>query len=229
MKSLAALQSEFQRSAQSGELSKTVTELIHRAPTHSKEHRISIYHHAYLIRMTESVKDDFVALEQSLGEEQFEALVMEFVRRQPSSYRNLAEYSEGFPQFLRERRPELFDLAQREWMKIVTLQSALPPDALTLSEVQSGKPFVLMSHPSVYIASSGAGQSAKVSFFNRDQVRYLELSEAHAAFLSFFSVSRSAGDVEAWIESSGADGIAFADTLQSWIQQGVIYCKGVDL
>ncbi|MBX9769206.1 MAG: DNA-binding domain-containing protein [Bdellovibrionales bacterium] len=225
MKNLALLQSEFQKAVQNGTSPDGVIQSIQDSSLRSREQRLSVYLDAYRLRMTESLKDDFAALNQHLGEEKLEALALEYVRSHPSFDRNLAEYSQRFPAFLGHHHPELFEFAQREWMKIVSLQSAPVLNALTLAEVQSGAPFVLAVNPSLFSMDAPADGEVMVSFKNKSEVQFLNLSPDQWAFLNFFSAPRSMSEVENWIGSSGLDESLFTSLLTLWIQQGVLYCK----
>ena len=118
MKDLAGLQRAFQRH-------------VYR-PAHAMEQdvlstlrasaarRLSIYANAYRSRLVEALGNDYPAMRELLGEDDFDKLMLEFISAHPSRVANLRWYGGELARFLarapRWRRKPLFaELAAFEW------------------------------------------------------------------------------------------------------------------
>ena len=81
---------------------------------------VDVYRGGYPARLTEALGETFEACWRVLGDEAFFAAARDFIARTPSFTHNLADYGEGFPEFLESRpdaehAPFLGDLARYEW------------------------------------------------------------------------------------------------------------------
>ncbi len=50
------------------------------------EHRLGAYYNAYRIRLIDVLAEDFSAVQKTLGEEAFEYLVLDYLKRYPSEH-----------------------------------------------------------------------------------------------------------------------------------------------
>jgi hypothetical protein len=108
--------------------------------------RIAIYRRMFFLRMTESMAADYPAVQQYLGEEEFDRIVMqEYLRQYPSRSYTLDHLGRYFPEFFRasERADSAFlaelaglelavtSVLQAEERPLVTQQqiAAVPPEA----------------------------------------------------------------------------------------------------
>ncbi|HQR70738.1 MAG TPA: DNA-binding domain-containing protein [Burkholderiaceae bacterium] len=100
----------------------------------SARERLGIYSYAYVARLVESLGQSYPALQQVLGETQFETTARAFVGSHPSNVTSVRYYGREFSAFLEERATDatgamLADLARWEW----TLAAAFDgPDATPL-------------------------------------------------------------------------------------------------
>lgn len=157
MSTLATLQNEFLAYLMSGDtmISKRITTVGLVNPFI----RLGIYYDAYRSRLTDALALDFVALKCSLGEEEFNTMVCDFVRINPSHFRNLRWYGDGLPQFLRATLPYrdspwIGELAQFEWS--ITLAFDAPDEPhlkfadLAMVDVETWPFLILKLHPSIH-------------------------------------------------------------------------------
>lgn len=114
----------------------------------SSADRLAIYANAYFARLLECLGEEFVHLQQTIGEEGFRELACGYLREHPSHSYTLAELGSGFPEFLRRTRPPqvsdtpdffdfLIDLATLERMYAEVFDGpgneTLPPFSLPAS------------------------------------------------------------------------------------------------
>lgn len=78
----------------------------------SVEHRLHIYHHAYRIRLLETLQDAFEKTWSYLGDHAFKSAALSFIEKTPPRHRNLRWYGEMFPQWLATRFPDDGDIAE---------------------------------------------------------------------------------------------------------------------
>lgn len=87
--------------------------------------RLEIYNRQYWFRVVAAVSEDFPALHAILGEEKFDALVLAYLRENPSrsfSLRNLGErlpdWLASYPELAGPQHPLTVDVARLEWAYI---------------------------------------------------------------------------------------------------------------
>jgi hypothetical protein len=97
--------------------------------------RLEIYNRQYWFRVIGAVAEDFSALQTVLGSKRFDALVLAYLRENPSTSFTLRNLGARLPEFL-EAHPELssrrhqlaLDVARLEWAYVEAYDSAaLPP------------------------------------------------------------------------------------------------------
>lgn len=76
------------------------------------DHRLHIYHNAYRARLLENLQDAFEKTWAYLGDEAFEATALAFIEDNPPRHRNLRWHGAAFPQWLENRFPKDFDIAE---------------------------------------------------------------------------------------------------------------------
>jgi hypothetical protein len=114
--------------------------------------RLGIYAHMYFARLHGSLREDYSACAQVVGDATFERLAAHYLVTHPSDNPSLRHHGRHFSEFLRGRgdalahdgsglRPDLADLAALEWARIEAFDApeaaplvsstlaALPPDA----------------------------------------------------------------------------------------------------
>jgi len=102
--------------------------------------RLEIYNRQYWFRVIGAVAEDFPALNASMGEKQFDRLILAYLRENPSTsftLRNLGsklpQWLEQHPEFTPNRRELLLDVARLEWAYVEAYDGAdFPP--LTASD-----------------------------------------------------------------------------------------------
>lgn len=121
--SLAELQNRLQQyllDQQSNLDSSSINELTMETPNFSHSERLGIYHDAYRLRLIDALRNDFPALELTLGEDAFAQVMTEFISVHPSQHPSLRWLGERLPAFLRDhadykKRPDIYELAEFEW------------------------------------------------------------------------------------------------------------------
>jgi uncharacterized protein (UPF0276 family) len=106
--------------------------------------RIGIYNDMYFLRLVDVLRDDYAAVAAVLGEDDYRALVADFLEAHPPRDRALRELGRALPAFLREhpfsaRHPFLPDLAAFEWARADVFDA---PDVtpLALADLQQLPP-----------------------------------------------------------------------------------------
>ncbi len=83
------------------------------------EHRLGAYYNAYRIRLIDVLAEDFSAVQKTLGEEAFEYLVLDYLKRYPSEHPSVRWVGQHMVEFLQHSgHPDksfLSELAQFEW------------------------------------------------------------------------------------------------------------------
>lgn len=72
----------------------------------SARERLSIYTRGYVLRLLECMRADFPALRNFVGDAVFDAFAGAYIISQPPRSSSLYDLSAGFPQFLKETRPD---------------------------------------------------------------------------------------------------------------------------
>lgn len=74
--------------------------------TRSSVERLDVYSYAYIARLLECLRDEFPATTAAFGEEAFNSLAFDYLQACPPHSYTLAELGRGFPQFLKDSRPD---------------------------------------------------------------------------------------------------------------------------
>ncbi|KQW42461.1 MULTISPECIES: DNA-binding domain-containing protein [unclassified Roseateles] len=139
MTSLAQLQVDFQRHLLTGDAA-IATHI--RASGIGTARRLHIYHHAYRMRLVDTLRDSFGHTLLYLGDEHFNAAALAHVEGHASTHASLRWYGHDFPDTLAARfveAPQVAELAQLDW----ALRRAFDgPDApvLTLADLAALAP-----------------------------------------------------------------------------------------
>jgi hypothetical protein len=153
---LRQLQRELQRGLLGEE--STIEVCIADTPPLATQARLRIYRHAYAARLIEALRDHYPVLHQILGDEDFEALGVAFVRAHPSVHRSIRWYGREVAEFLQEEppfaeQPILAEIAAFEWRLAEAFDSAdasvLDRAALASVEPTEWGTLTFRFHPSV--------------------------------------------------------------------------------
>lgn len=121
---------------------------------------LRIYRHAYLSRLTGTLRDNYGVLPQVMGDEAFDALAAAYVQAQPSQHPSIRWFGHRLADFMAGREdlvphPALVDLARMEWALRGAFDAADAPllSASSLSGVpaEAWGDLVLEFHPSVQL------------------------------------------------------------------------------
>jgi hypothetical protein len=86
------------------------------------EQTFAVYHDGYRLRMAEFLANDYPILRAALGDEDFSALVLDYVSAKPSRWRNARWIGAGLPEFMRATSP----YAERALLRgLAALEAAL--------------------------------------------------------------------------------------------------------
>ena len=105
------------------------SELTLETPNFSKQERLQIYHEAYRLRLIDTLRNDYPALETYVGDDEFIALAIEFIAEYPSHHPSLRWLGEKLPDFLRnhvhwKEHIEVIELAEFEWRQVMAFDAA---------------------------------------------------------------------------------------------------------
>jgi hypothetical protein len=119
---------ELQRSLQDFLLDKNADAetLTLETPQFARHERLHIYHNAYRLRLLDTLRSDFPAVEKLLGDATFENLCLDFIAAYPSNHPSLRWLGKDLPAFLRARQqpPQVCELAEFEWAQTMAFDAA---------------------------------------------------------------------------------------------------------
>lgn len=225
IKNLSDLQLLIQESVQSRAFALELMDLVIEKPPISISDRISIYQDAYQIRLLESLRDDFSRVESAIGEDEFEKLALNFIRDTPSIVRNLAEYSESFPAFVKIHHEAAFVLATRDWLEVLSSNSPNPETQLSPDEIQSGRAFKIQARPSTIARQ--VDNSRITLYRHNDETRTLDLTSPLFELLQFLESSRTVEDLSQFAKRLNIGDNVIAETIHEWISKSVVYCQPI--
>lgn len=85
------------------------------------EHRLGAYYNAYRIRLIDCLATDFKAVQKTLGEEDFEYLILEYLQKFPSEHPSVRWVGQHMEEFLthsqHDQKSFLAELAAFEWQQ----------------------------------------------------------------------------------------------------------------
>jgi hypothetical protein len=117
--------------------------------------RLEIYNRQYWFRVIGAVAEDFSALQTVLGSKRFDALVLAYLKENPSTSftlrnlgANLPAFLETHPELSSRRHPLALDVARLEWAYVEAYDSAaLPPvNESDFSHLTAESTLVLQPH-----------------------------------------------------------------------------------
>jgi hypothetical protein len=121
------------------------------------EARLSVYTEGYEIRLFESVREDFPALEYYLGEEKFAEKVTDYIRQNPSTFWDLALYSLSFAEAFDDPKAHTLATLEAAIIEVFWMPESAPwqPDTTTSSEslmeqnipLRAASKLLTLSHP----------------------------------------------------------------------------------
>ncbi|MCB0369825.1 MAG: putative DNA-binding domain-containing protein [Bdellovibrionales bacterium] len=223
---LVEVQHRIQDSIKEKSLHKDLLELVIEKPPMSIVERMKIYQNAYYIRLTESLKEDFLRVQEVISTDIFFNLISEFINENPSRTRNLAEYSSDFPEFIKIKKPELYELALKDWLEILVDYQDDPESVMDAEDIKDGKKFNILTHSSAIWKK--LNNSFLFAYRRQDEIIFEEIPEYELSILSFLKNGKS-------IEELGkyAVEISFSEEklmllVRNWTSKGVLFCKAVD-
>lgn len=152
MSGLFALQSAMQAHLLHGDMA--ITLAIAGGPGITTAQRLRIYHHAYRMRLVDTLRDSFGHTLRYLGDEWFNEAALAHVEAHPSNHPNLRWYGADFADSLRQRHPDdpdIAELATLDWALRSAFDGADAP-VLALADLGAVAPeawaqLVLVLHP----------------------------------------------------------------------------------
>ncbi len=122
-----------------------------------------VYVNAYRIRLTEYLDEDYPALCALIGDDEFDALVEDYIGENPSRQRNARWYSASLPEFMQKRAAEALAIGLAMFERALTdAFDAADAEALTIETLAEfapeSWPFLTFSfHPSLQLLAVAAG------------------------------------------------------------------------
>lgn len=201
--------------------------LLERPPI-SIQQRLAIYQESYEARLEESLSDDFERVQEQLNSpKHFEKIMQAFILQCPSTFRNIAEYSEDFVAFIKKNNPHLYDSALCDWYALV---AAKMPDIsvghiVSVQEVQEGKPFQLK----IFFSTIPFKSEKKyyTTLRKQDEIKIKEISLEDYELLQFLTSAQSVEDFIEKAQSLKLEDSQVANKINEWITQQVIFCERV--
>ncbi|MGZ3749492.1 MAG: HvfC/BufC family peptide modification chaperone [Pseudobdellovibrionaceae bacterium] len=227
---LFELQLELQNAIKNKNLPQNLKEALYEKPPISISLRVQIYQEAYTLRLKESLRDDFPRVEEALdgknlGGKDFENLVLEFIQLHPSKFKNLAEYSGDFPEFLKTKSHLLYELAIKDWLEILSTQAPEPSHSLSAVEVQEGVLFAIKRHPASF--TQKIDEKYFLSFRIKDEIQFKELTQKEKDLLDYLRNRKSLGEVSSYSLNIGFSEMELQALFLSWMTQSIIYCERI--
>ncbi len=102
MDEMKKFQKNFVNGVVNGNLSEYLESKIIPVGSLNQKQVLQVYTNDYYARLTEALGESFEAIWAVLGDEEFFKVCHEYIKKYPSSYRELGELSENFPIFLEE-------------------------------------------------------------------------------------------------------------------------------
>lgn len=224
-KSLSLLQNEIQQSILDSSLPHSLISIIKEKPPISISQRLKIYQNAFRTRLLESLKDDFTKVLSFTGEKEFEILAYEYIKKFPSRFQNLAEFSQDFPLFLKTKDTYLYELAIQDWISIESQQAIPPAASLILSalEITSNISYLIKKYPS----SVSTKTSDKYFLaYNLDEViNVTEITETDFTILNFLSAGKTIEEISSNFEMLQLSEESFSKKISWWLENKIIYCE----
>lgn len=224
-KTLSDLQALIQESVQLRTAPPELLGVILEKPPISIRERLTIYQDAYQIRLLESLRDDFARVEYALGDEDFEKLTLNFIRQNSSHTRNLAEYGEYFPDFIKLHKNDAYALAVTDWLEVLSSHASNPEKQLSSAEIQLGQTFKVQTMPSTLARQ--IGETRVAVYRSNGAVNQLELTLPLFDLLIFLETERAMDELTYFSQKSHINDEQLAETIQEWIGSHIIYCKPI--
>jgi hypothetical protein len=189
--------------------------------------RLQIYQKSFELRLQDSLAEDFSLVRQQIGSEEFVALVKSFIRRVPSSHRNLAEYSADFVHFVAQHRQDCLRAVVREWLEIIDGQEFDSGAPLTLAELQQGRNFTVgRSHNHLVLKTNSTNLLA---FRLHGEFQMVELSSRALKLLEFLTLARTLDELSEFSMEQRLVQSEVQELMAEWVNNKIIYFqRGVE-
>lgn len=220
--------------------------LIAEHPPLCAKARIEVYAEMYWLRMRDVLRDSFPAVRAGLGDEDFDALVADFLRAHPSTSPSLDRFGKPFPSFLATAHPGWADVAALEWARaasfiapdgdevIFAQLQAIAPESwaeLTLRAHPSVRVLLLENDPQPVLRAQRDGQplpgitktpTALVVWRKGFVVFHATITAREAEALQSLVVGAELLVLLAPFEELEDGGVAAFEALQSWFSEGMV-------
>ena len=203
-------------------------------PAFSKQERLEIYHNAYRLRLIDTLRKDYPALDAYIGEEDFITLCQEFIAQYPSQHPSLRWFGEKLPVFLRahahwQKIMIVVELAEFEWAQVMAFDAA-DTSLATLDELRTLPPEEWMTlklelHPSLQLVDCYSNAPTLWNSLTKDETAIsIDLTQEAQTWLMWREnlqvVYRPIGTTEAWALNTFLTQKNFADVCEGlceWI------------
>lgn len=200
----------------------------------SQQERLQIYHAAYRLRLIDTLRNDYPAVEAYIGDDEFIALTREFIAEHPSHHPSLRWLGEKLPNFLRrhahwKEHIEVIELAEFEWRQVMAFDAADTPLA-NIDELRTLSPEQWMTlrlelHPSLQLIDCYSNAPTLWNALTKNKTTIsVELSQAAQTWLlwreNLHVVYRPIDTAEAWALTAFLTQKNFADVCEGlckWI------------
>lgn len=197
-------------------------EVIKEAPPISSQKRIDIYRRAYQIRLSECLREDFTDTCQKMGEVAFEKIIQMYIDEIPPKTSQLAEYSEGFVEYLKNGSGDIYETAAKEWMVILSQRAQEPLYKLTSDQIQMGEPYLIQLHPATQMKK--LVRTTLVSYRLNEEIFFLDVEASESHWIAYFREPRSLDDLKGLIGKGEISEEELMNLLFQWMKKEIIYC-----
>lgn len=222
---LSEVQRSFARSIKDAEPSGDFLNLVREASPATAKVRLDVYRAAYKIRMVESLRDDFARTEEKAGESEFQVLAESYLSETPSRYASLAEFSQGFPDFLRKKSPALYRTASIDWIEILASHARVP-DAdrvLSASEIQDGASYRIIRNPTLHSFTDSEG--SVLAYRAKDVTFTKNLEPSEFQILELFANAQEPDSLALALAENEVDADVALPLISEWVTAEILYCE----
>lgn len=196
------------------------------------EHRLGAYYNAYRIRIIDALSTDFSGLQKELGEEEFENLILDYLKLYPSEHPSIRWVGRHLVEFLKHSQHEnkkfLSELALFEWTQSLCFDAPDTGQCFTLEDMALLPPetwplITLEFNPSVrWLDLHWNAAPYWVALEDNNETPQKQFEEVPTRWLMWrqeFSPSWRSMDVtEAWAIEAAYKGANFAELCEGLLE-----------
>lgn len=197
------------------------------------EHRLGAYYNAYRLRLIEALANDYSGVQQLVGEEAFEYLVLDYLERYPSEHPSIRWAGRHMAEFLQQQdtiedKQYLVEMARFEWQQGLCFDSSdsdAPLELTAMADIppESWPQLHFKFHPSVaWLDLHCNAPTYWLAFEEEQQPPQKSCEEVPTRWLMWRKELspnwRSLDSAEAWAVEQAFNGANFADLCEGLLE-----------